>query len=494
MPKRLLVSWIAWYRDFVKGEGIASSDGPTYQIYRSEYLKPYDEHLLMSTAADDDERSHVLFTTLRREFPVQTQKLATHFTALRDPVDYQEVKAAVEQRLAAYRGWEIDIIFSSGTTVMRMVWVLFHLEQNGFQTRLIQGVDREMGQGQPGFRRLDLGGSTIAGRLDAVEASRQKPPADQYVPAHLAAIYEEATQAARAPRIPILIQGPSGSGKELLARHVHAQSARRERPFLAVNCAALGPDLLEARLFGFRKGSFTGAIDSREGYFEKADGGTLFLDEIGDVSPYLQQSLLRVLQEGTITRVGETEPRQIDVRIVAATNRDLVAASETGRFRWDLYYRLAVVELHLPALRDYPQADREGFIDFFIEQRRHLDPQGLPLQLSPEARAWLLAQLFPGNLRQLDTLITRLYVFCEGRITPADLARITRHRATAHDLTLAAHERRYLLHLLDAYDYNLSQTARVLDVALNTLKNKMDRYGISRQGEGGGSWGVTVGS
>lgn len=487
---RILVSWIAWYRDFDLENGSASSEGPTFELYQSDYLQPYERHLLLSSAEEGDTRSEVLYTTLKREFPAQTDKLDFRYADLKDPLDYQEVKARIEQILAPFKDRELDILFSSGTTVMRMVWVLFHLEQNGYRTRLIQGLDREMGQGEPGFRLLELEGSSIAGRLDALEASRKQAQPGRLVPDCLEDVYRQATQAARVTTLPVLIQGPSGAGKELLARHVHEQSPRREQDFIPVNCAALGPELLESRLFGYRKGAFTGADENRAGYFEDAHGGTLFLDEIGDISPYLQQSLLRVLQEGQVTRVGETQTRRVDVRIVAATNRDLVQACEAGHFRWDLYYRLAVVELHLPPWRDYPQADRERFLDFFIVQRQHLHPHQLPLRLSPAARSWLLAQAFPGNLRQLDTLITRLYVFCEGKIEPEDLLRITRPRDLSYDLSLAAHERRHLLRVLKAYQYNLSQSARVLGIALNTLKNKMDSYGISRAGGASGASGA----
>jgi transcriptional regulator with AAA-type ATPase domain len=482
MTKRLLVSWIAWYNDFDMEAGEVSDQSPTYNLYASGFIEPYDQHLLLSTGEEGDDRSVLLYTSIKRNFAALGKKIEIEYPGVIDILDHQEIKVTVERVMKPYRDWQIDILFSAGTTVMRMVWVLFHLEKNGFRTQLIQGVDQKMsGENKPSFRPINLRDSVVAGRLDAVEASREEAPSDQFIPPFLQPIYAEASEAARAQAIPILIQGPSGSGKELLARHIHRQSARHERKMIPVNCAALGPDLLEARLFGFRKGSFTGATDSRAGYFEDAEGGILFLDEIGDISPYMQQSLLRVLQEGTITRVGETKDRHVNVRIIAATNKDLVQACEAGTFRWDLYYRLAVVELHLPPLRDYPQADRYDFIQYFLTQRQNLSKAGVPLTLDPEVEAWLLSQEFPGNLRELDTLITRLYVFTEGRARMSDLHHIMRHRQDPYDLSLAASEQRHIKQVLEAHGHNLSQTARALGIALNTLKNKLDKYELPRQ-------------
>jgi DNA-binding NtrC family response regulator len=481
MSQRLLVSWVAWYADFDLQQGSISEESPNYNLYATDYIADYEVHLLLSTGEEGDFRSELLSTDIKRNFPTLGESLKLRYPGVKNILDFQEIKVLIERELIAYRDWEIDILFSTGTTAMRMTWVLFHLEQNGFRTRLVQSLDKKMGDGKLGYQILTLQGSHIASRLSAIDAKRDKGTSGQLLTPHLEPIYAEATEVAQAEGIPVLIQGPSGSGKELLAAHIHRQSSRHSRPFLAVNCAAMGPELLESRLFGFRKGSFTGAEENRAGYFEDASSGTLFLDEIGDISPYMQQALLRVLQEQTITRVGETRIREVDVRIIAATNRDLVQACEAGKFRWDLYYRLAIVELHLPAFREYPLADREAFLTFFLEKRQSLSKVRLPLILDPEVRAWFLSYSFPGNIRELDALLTRLYVFTEGRARQSDLQRILRHRPETLDLSLATEEQRHIQRVLEGHQHNLSQTAQSLGIALNTLKRKLEKYGLTRK-------------
>jgi Nif-specific regulatory protein len=224
----------------------------------------------------------------------------------------------------------------------------------------------------------------------------------------------------------VLLLGESGTGKEILARTLHRQSPRRERPFVAVNCTALTPTLLESELFGHEKGAFTGATASKKGKFELADGGTLFLDEIGDMAPEQQTKLLRVLQEREVERVGGSETLRVDVRVVAATNRDLAAAMRDGSFREDLYYRLAVVTVAIPPLR----ARREDVPDlcthFLMRACRAIKRPSM--RLSADAEGVLRAYRWPGNVRELANVIERAVVLSESRMVtlsdlPADIAR-----------------------------------------------------------------------
>jgi len=210
----------------------------------------------------------------------------------------------------------------------------------------------------------------------------------------------------------VLIQGENGTGKELVARAIHASSDRRERTFMVANYSAFNDNLLDSELFGHKRGAFTGAVVDKPGLFEVADAGTFFLDEIGDMSPALQVKVLRVLQEGTFTRVGDTETRKVDVRILAATNRDLSALVTAGRFREDLYYRIHVLSVTLPALRD-----RRDDIPLLIEHflARHRRP--LPKRLSAECSARMLAYPWPGNVRELENEVERLVVLAGD--TPA---------------------------------------------------------------------------
>ncbi len=219
--------------------------------------------------------------------------------------------------------------------------------------------------------------------------------------------------------VPALILGESGTGKELVARAIHAASGRAGGPFVAVNGASLSPTLLESELFGHERGAFTGAERTRKGRFELASGGTFFLDEVGDLPPEVQVKLLRVLQEGTIERVGAAEPIPVDVRVVAATHRDLLAEVAAGRFREDLYYRLAVVALEIPPLRRR-RADIPLLAEHFLA--KHAAANGARKQLSREAMDLLISYDYPGNVRQLENIVQRSLVLARGElITTADL-------------------------------------------------------------------------
>jgi two-component system, NtrC family, response regulator HupR/HoxA len=204
----------------------------------------------------------------------------------------------------------------------------------------------------------------------------------------------------------VLIQGENGTGKELVARAIHERSGRREQRFVVTNCSAFNDNLLDSELFGHKRGAFTGAVSDKAGLFETADLGTFFLDEIGDMSPSLQVKVLRVLQEGTFNRVGDTETRKVDVRILAATNRDLSAMVKDGLFREDLFYRVNVINVVLPSLRDR-RDDVPVLIDHFLARHRR---NGRPKRLSAECSAQMLAYPWPGNVRELENEIERLVV------------------------------------------------------------------------------------
>ncbi|MEO2065376.1 MAG: sigma-54 dependent transcriptional regulator, partial [Desulfurobacteriaceae bacterium] len=229
--------------------------------------------------------------------------------------------------------------------------------------------------------------------------------------------------------ITVLITGESGTGKEVIARAIHRYSDRKDKPFVAVNCAALPPNLLEAELFGYEKGAFTGALSSRRGLFEQADGGTIFLDEIGELPLELQAKLLRVLQDKEIRRIGSERTKKVDVRIVAATNRDLEEEVRRGKFREDLYFRLNVVKVEIPPLRERKE-DVIPLAYHFI--RKFSNEFKLPLkELSEEAVDFLMAYHFPGNVRELENMILRAMVLSSSDyITASDLKGSVREGGT----------------------------------------------------------------
>jgi two-component system, NtrC family, response regulator AtoC len=282
----------------------------------------------------------------------------------------------------------------------------------------------------------------------------------------------------------VLILGESGTGKELLARLLHRESVNPEAPFIAVNVAAIPRELVESTLFGHEKGAFTGAIRQQLGKFELAAGGTLFLDEVGDVSPKLQLDLLRVLEERRFQRVGGSESVAADVRVVAATNRDLAKAVADGSFREDLFYRLNVIAITLPPLRERPE-DIPLLVQHFLDRlskdlSRRLDG------VSPEAMAALVAHAWPGNVRELRNVLERGAVVAKGNIIQlADLGLPapdpTRAPAPTGDpLPLEEVEKRHVADVLSWAGGNVTHAARVLGIDRMTLYNKMKRWGLHR--------------
>ena len=273
----------------------------------------------------------------------------------------------------------------------------------------------------------------------------------------------------------VLIVGESGTGKELVARAVHAGSLRRERPCVVVNCGAIAENLVESELFGHEKGAFTGAERRRPGLFEAADGGTLFLDEVGELPLELQPVLLRAIQFGEIRPVGGQSTKHVDVRVVAATNRDLVAAAAQGEFREDLYYRLATLVVRVPPLRDRRE-DVPEFARAFLEERK--------LGIEPAAMQMLGAYDWPGNVRELENVLRRLAVLATGAtITAADVeqnlqATAARCAGPLPTLDLESLERMALVAALERHRWDKRAAATTLGVALKTLYNMIARYGV----------------
>jgi two-component system, NtrC family, nitrogen regulation response regulator NtrX len=290
----------------------------------------------------------------------------------------------------------------------------------------------------------------------------------------------------------VLITGENGTGKELVARALHRLSPRREQAFVEVNCAAIPSELIESELFGHMKGSFTGAVQDRSGKFEQADRGTLFLDEVGDMSAATQAKVLRALEEGYVTRVGGQKPRKVDVRVVAATNKNLEEEIEAGRFREDLFYRLNVVPIHLPPLRERRE-DIPMLIRHFAQRMAERD--GLPVrEFTSEAVEALQTLDWPGNVRELRNTVERLLILAPGdKVSEADVRTLVADGAGPSGLgaeLLSAGtfsefkdvaERSFLLQKLREHDWNVSETARVLEMPRSNLYKKIEKHGLERE-------------
>ena len=285
-------------------------------------------------------------------------------------------------------------------------------------------------------------------------------------------------------KVSVLITGESGTGKELVAQAIHENSPRSGGPFVKLHCAALAETILESELFGHEKGAFTGSIARREGRFKQADGGTLFLDEIGDISASIQVKLLRFLQERTFERVGGNETLKVDVRIIAATNRDLTAEVAAGRFREDLYYRLNVVPIEMPPLRARP-SDLLPLATHFLQ--RVSKDNGKHIEgFADDAIERIAAYRWPGNVRELENVIERAVVLCDGpKLTakhlPAGVGAVSRGTIRIPGSTMGEIERHAILATLEACGGRTAQAAQMLDISVRKIQYKLHEYGISMQ-------------
>jgi two-component system, NtrC family, response regulator AtoC len=294
-------------------------------------------------------------------------------------------------------------------------------------------------------------------------------------------------------RTPVLISGESGTGKELVARAIHFRGSMAQTPFVAVDCGSLVPTLMESELFGYEKGAFTGATKSKAGLFQAANGGTIFLDEIGELPLEMQAKLLRVLQEKEVRPVGSNERETVDVRVIAATNRDLEAAYRAGTFRKDLYFRLNVVTVHLPPLRDR-RSDIPVLVHHFLDRYA----KGSQIQVTPAAMKSLLQYDWPGNVRELENCIARAVTLGDGRtIDVADLPPAIRaeqaedgpvrapESSSLSTTALAEMERMTILRVFEQAHGDKALAGKMLGISRATLYRKLKRYNIPLKGDGG---------
>jgi transcriptional regulator with PAS, ATPase and Fis domain len=314
-------------------------------------------------------------------------------------------------------------------------------------------------------------------KLISEEIEKQRPSSDLiFLGEKMQAVCKLVKDVADTPAT-VLIMGPSGTGKELVARYIHDISARRDKPFIAVHCAALAESLLETELFGHEKGAFTGAGQARKGRFELADGGTLLLDEIGEISPSTQVKLLRVLQERRFERVGGIKETAVDVRVIAATNRDLKTAVAEGKFREDLYYRLNVFPIALPAL----QERREAIVplaEYFIA-KFSTEFGKRTAGLTDAARDKLLSYPWPGNIRELQNIMERAVIISRAEIDAVHLNLDIHSTENGPGGLIKAGEKELILKALKESGGNRKKAAEELGISLRTLQYRLKEYGIT---------------
>lgn len=474
--------------------------GPIAQALES---RTFQHAHFLNNYPDDGVSLFVRWIESRSAVPI-----SVHNVNLTGPTDFGEIyQAAVAVIEDAFQkhGHESKLTFhlSPGTPAMAAVWIL--LAKARYPAELIESS-------------LEQGVKTVSIPFDIsadfIPALLKK--SDEHLERLSAGLSPEAPEfehiihrslsmqrvIAKARRIalrsvPVSIEGESGTGKELLARAIHRASPRHDRPFIAVNCGAIPAELVESEFFGHKKGSFTGATQDRKGYFEAASGGTLFLDEVGELPPKAQVKILRVLQEKEVVKVGDTRPISVDVRIIAATNRNLIQEVSAGNFRADLYYRLAVAVLLLPPLRER-EGDVSLLIDYMLEEINMEcadEPGFIHKKISAKARNIMLSYPWPGNARELFNVIHRAAVWSSGElITEDDLSEIlppiqppvapapealSLGKGVNLPDILASIMREYLTLGLRETGGNKTRAAKLLGLPnYQTLTNWLDKYGV----------------
>ena len=498
----VLLAWIGATDLRAPSEEDSVGVGPVAQALAA---RGFEEVVLLSNYAKADSQSYMRWLEPRTSGRIRVE----HFK-LTSPTEFAEIyEAAVEvlERVVERhpQGVDLTIHLSPGTPAMAAVWII--LAKTRFPAELIES-SREHGV-RTASVPFDISADFLPDllrrpdqELERLSAGLPSDAPEFEAIIHRGRAMKRVILRARrvAPRsVPVLIEGETGTGKELLARAIHRASPRREAPFVAVNCGAIPPELVESELFGHEKGAFTGATARRTGHFEEAHGGTLFLDEVGELPNAAQVKILRALQEGEILPVGSSRSRPVDARIIAATNRPLLAGVAAGIFRDDLFHRLAVAVLRLPPLRDRRE-DLPLLIDRLLAQvnrEGHEQPGFVEKKLSVGAKNLLLAHPWPGNVRELQNTLLRAAIWTpEATLTAEDIsdallpaagavadnAVLGRSLGEGLDLPalLAVVARHYLERALDAAQGNKTQAARLVGLAsYQTFTNWMKRYEVN---------------
>ena len=410
-----------------------------------------------------------LLAVVRERWPDVVRIIISGYTEAEDIIDGIN-RAGIYQYIT--KPWHPDNLLLTVGNACRLYQLQRENERLALENRIsAAGLERRLAEQRERLKRNF--------RLDSVVRGRDSP---------LNAVCMEVARLAPYD-IPVLLTGESGTGKELFARALHYNSPRAERPFIAENCGALPDQLLESELFGYRKGAFTGAVSDHVGLFEQADGGTIFLDEIGDVSAAFQVKLLRVLQEGEVRPLGSNQRRRIDVRVVAATNRDLVRAMTEGAFRPDLFYRLAGVTLHLPPLRERP-GDIAPICARLLDDAAKV--YGMrPARLSDEALGLMQTYSWPGNVRELQNELQRMLVMANGSATlgadllsprvlgPASANAVALPTGSTLKERIETIEAAMLRDALRRHGGNKTRAAEELGLSRVGLRAKLERYSLS---------------
>ncbi|WP_439490540.1 sigma 54-interacting transcriptional regulator [Algoriphagus sp.] len=484
---KILISWQAFNHDYVISNSgskmrFPSENGPTFAFHRDFWEgSGYDKHIILnsSTEVNDVKNFTGMISHLKENF--KGRVIEGRLIQLDDVINVPEIISKLTPLLTELIDQEVEAFISPGTPAMQTAWYLlgttFRSNFKIFQTR----AGKYTTDGKQERIYIDLDSDVFPANVTAAQRVLDdgKPVTGNgiKITESLKPIYTKAAKIAQTDKVGALILGENGTGKENLAKYIHDNSTRSNKLFLAINCAAYSDELLRSELFGYEKGAFTGANEKKKGLLEVANGGTVLLDEIGDISPKMQVSLLRVLQENKIQPVGATKEIDINVRVIAATNRNLEEFCEAEKFRWDLFYRLAVTTLHLPALRNRGGDEIGEMIHHFNEIVAQKFPEKKILKISSEVMKKLRTYGYKGNIRELQNLFIQFYTFCEGEIRIDDLpARFIENKGDPR--SLAEVEKNQILKVYGDGKSPLVEMASILGCTRDTLRKKLKEYGV----------------
>lgn len=490
---KVLVSWIGQHDLDARSKG---EDGPLLATLKAFSFT--EARLLYNYS---DEKVIPYLEWLRQSL---TLPITAEYAALTSPVhhgDIYENAARLLESLSEQQKDNLSILLSPGTPAMHAVWVLLgktRFPATFYQSSIEKGPQPADIPFEIAAEYIPPAKSLSAGQLQTL--SNTNPPhnaafKDIVTNSDVMATLIQRAQILAEHEVPVLIDGESGTGKELFARAIHNASPRKAEPFIAVNCGAFPPELIDSMLFGHKKGAFTGAISDKPGYFEQAHGGTLFLDEFGELEPAVQVRLLRVLQDKTFTRVGDTKEQTSDFRLIAATNKNLIEEVAEGRFREDLFYRVAVGVLHLPPLRE-----RNGDLLFLAESLLHAMKKEYPLlegkNISVSGKNVIQQHRWPGNIRELKSTLLRAALWANGdEISGDDVQQALFKTASKQESIMARDlaqgldiqalldevERHYVLKALQQSAGNKTKAAELLGYNNHqTLSKRMEKFGIQK--------------
>lgn len=492
----VLVSWIGG-NDLKATDGNQPPGQPAGPIANTLKEQAFDAVELLYNYPEQQVQPYLAWLREQTQTPIHY-----HSVPLSSPVNFGEIYLQANQHLerVTSAGNQLAILLSPGTPAMQAVWILLGKTRypcRFFQSSLEQGVQeieipfQLSAEYIPAARELN---SNRIAELAATEAPINaafdsiitRNPRMQTLKAQAQILAER--------EVPVLLYGETGTGKELFARAIHNASCRSGSPFIALNCGAIPPELVDSVLFGHKKGAFTGAQADKPGVFQQAHGGTLFLDEFGELEPSVQVRLLRVLQEGVCTPVGSTKEEATDIRLITATHRNLMEAVSNGTFREDLFYRVAVGVLHLPPLRER-EGDLSLLADRLLSSLGKQDSELRHKKLSPDAKNLILKQPWRGNVRELQSTLMRAALWCQGDEITAEEIRQAMFRMPEKEAGVMDQDvsqgvdiqevigevvSEYIRRALDSSGQNKTRAAQLLGLKnYQTLNNWMEKYGIS---------------